>query len=383
MKISLVLSVLLFTFIIGCKSASEKRMADIPKEIPEENSLQETDIFDMSKVWPYINLGKTLPKTSTQNFLRGIDHLKNTHDTDSAIYLLRASILNYPSLKAYYELGNAYYETSDFKNAMNSYQMAEKLGYEPFGTIMFQIAKIKSVLNEVEMAGNYLEYAIQSGFVDMEAIATDTSLRNLRSDSYIYDQHLEKGLRGLNEPEKLAWIQFKKSFTILNATQSINQDLGHELLLKSSFIPYSYEKFISEMRDEKFSREISKGFYYGGQIAENANYTALIYITKDEFISGKSPLTFTLATYTNDGRIIDKKVISSLEYYNNLLSEAKFTDNKNFEIVTYTLKVKETETEEGYPNYKIESKSQANKEKFTIAENGKIIQSKTRVAGLF
>ena len=377
-----VFALLFITLFIGVFScSSERKVLSEPKVELAENSLLAADIFNMHKVWPYVQLKKELPRLSTTFFLRGIDHLKNTRDTDSAVYLLRESILNFPSVKAYYELGNAYFEKRDFDQALKAYQMAERLGYEPFGTIMFQIAKIHSIKDKTDLSGQYLEYAIQAGFVNMDQINSDTSLQNLRKDTYTFTHHLSKALRGMNDADKLIWLQYKKSFQLMTLPLTLSQNYGHERLLTSGFIVYDYERFIPEMRDEKFSRETSEGFYYGGELEETDAYVALIYLTKNEFMPAEiTPVSFTLATYTHSGKLIDKKDLAYFDIWAKNLTEARLAKNGSIEVSQFSVEFEKDPEEFGYEKNKVKSKTTENTEIYRISASGRITQEKTKLA---
>ncbi len=381
MKRSLLPLIVVSAVLLSCGS-SETGTLNVTEHTTPLQTLDESALFSMEKVWPLLQVKTEIPKASKQFFLRGIDHLKNEGDVDSAIYLIRQSLCSFPSVKAYFELGNAYFEKGDRNNALLSFQMAEKLGYEPSGTVLFKMAQIHSVGKQERLAGQYLEYAIQSGFTDIDLIESDTSLNNLRKEEYLYLRHLKQGVRGLSNMENLLWLRFRKQFVQLNFPIRMDQQKARELCMNGDFIAYDYEKFISEMRDEKFSREVSQGFYYYGQLTETPEYVALIYLTKNEFADFDEPVFFTLAVFSTEGKLLDKKQLAGGNLYMNELTEAQILKDRTIEVKTYDLTYEKDPKKFGYEENRVTDRQLSTTKFWQLSESGKIEQKPLRSASL-
>lgn len=334
--------------------------------------LQVQDIFSGEKVNMFL-LNKGLSTgEANQLFMKGIKSFKNDKNLDSAIYHFKESILIKPIANTYYELGNAFLEKKEYLNAIKSYGIAEQLGFEPYSKILYNSSCVYSLMNNVEMSGKYLEYALQSGYSNMHNIYLDKDLNNLKKTEY-FSLALTNGLNGMSNPEVLFWQQFKRLFPKLNQPiilDPLKNDVPIETL---GSISYDFEKFIAEMRDDKFSREVSKGFYYYGLLAENANYVAVIYLVKEVFYDDEAPLVYRLATFDNQGKLIDKREIAG----NNILGEpvrfAKIKPDLTISIDIFKLIYEKDPLEFGYEANKIINKSLVGKEQLSINTDGKII----------
>jgi tetratricopeptide (TPR) repeat protein len=352
--------------------------------------LSADDIFEGSKVQAFLANKPQEKNTGVARelFLKGIDAYKNKKNNGEAISAFTESILKQPSSMTYYELGNVLLDTKDYDKALKSYSMAEKLGYEPFSKILYNIACVHALMGEPELSGQYLEYALQAGYTNIDNIAKDPDLANLREDDYLFKMHLNRGLNGMSDAENLFWLQFRKPFAKTKLPLTLDLDKISIKFTDDFRISYDFEKFISEMRDEKFSREVSKGFYHVAQIVETKKYTALIYIVNDEFAgeeeeydaevkAGGLPapqlMTFRLVTFTPQGKLIDKKQIAGRELYTDLLKVATISKDKVITIKSYEITHKEDPEDVGYVNNPIKSRELVETEEFNINDDGLIL----------
>lgn len=341
--------------------------------------LENGDIFVYPKVKSYLE-NHTFSEQHQLDFLKGLDAFKNKKDLDSAIYYFEVSILSHPTGIAYYEMGNAYMDKKAYDDAILAYEMAERLDYDPFFKILYNIACAYSLKEDSEKAAQYLEYAIQAGYSNIDNINKDPDLANLRKDSWTFKSHFNRALKGLSNTENLFWLQFKRQFNPTKYPLKLDDNLDILLLTEETRISYDFEKYIAEMRDEKFSREVSKGFYYLSKVKENANYVALIYVIKEEFLGDYAPLTYRLATFTNAGKLIDKKEIAGRTDFEKPLKTALISQDGNIEITSYETEFEKDPKEEGYYNNKIAKKSKVGTEIFTINTEGKIVKSENTLS---
>ena len=148
--------------------------------------------------------------------------------------------------------------------------------------------------------------------------------------------------------------------------------MDYEKVDELPYISYEFEKYIAEMRDEKFSREVSKGFYHYAQAYETDDYVAVVYIVKEEFMGDYAPLLYRMATFTHDGKLIDKQNIGGREYLDDNLMEATLHKDKTIHIDVVKPTYEQDPDEHGYYDNKIVSKSKVGKMKYKVSSKGKI-----------
>jgi len=229
------------------------------------------------------------------------------------------------------------------------------------------------------MSGKYLEYAIQAGYNNIEHIAKDSDLKSLR-ESHYYNEAVERGLRGTSDAKNLFWLSFKKEFGPANFPQKLKQSMNIEELNALKYISFDFEKYISEMRNEEFSREVSKGFYYFSQPYETEKFVALIYVVKDEFMGELAPLTYRMATFTHEGKLIDKKDIAGSSNYSEELKEATLTKNRVINVKYFKPIYKEDPDLHGFYDNEIIKKNLLGSTTITISANGKIVEESLKNA---
>lgn len=344
------------------------------KNAVREYLLTEDDIYSGNKIQLYLNNDAKFKREATGLFLKGLNAYKNDKNLDSAKIYFISSILKEPTAKAYYELGNVLLDRKDYDNCLKAYGLAEQLGFEPYSKILYNTACVYSLKEDEELAAKYLEFAIQAGYSNLDNINKDSDLLNLRN-SYYYKEALASGLKGMSEPDKLFWLQFKRLFPKLDKPLSLDPYDSKISTEDLEFISYDFEKYIAEMRDEKFSREVSKGFYYYGLFTENDQYVALIYIVKDEYMGEDGPLTFRLATFTHDGKLIDKREIAGNEILSDPMRIATMDSKMNISIDLYETKYENDPDDVGYYNNKIVGKEKVGSESFKLSGNGYILEN--------
>lgn len=362
----------LVVLLFSC-GANPKNSSDKFQKLKITN-LEEKDMFTLVKVKAFMDSQDEKTAEYNNLFLKGLDAFKNKKNLDSANHYFNESILDYPSNIAYYELGNVLLEKKEYQKAIYAYEMSEKLGYEPFSKVLFNISCAHSLLNETELSAQYLEFALQAGYSNIENINKDSDLTNLRKDKYLFETHLKQGLKGMSDAENLFWLQFKRNFSKTSFPLKLDENLDILLLNDETHISYDFEKYIAEMRDDKFSREVSKGFYYLSEIKETKNYVALVYVIKEEFYGSDSPLIFRLATFTNEGKLIDKKEIAGRSDFSKPLKSAIIKNDMSIEITSFETIFEKNVDEEGYYDNKIVKKNKVGEETFTINKQGKIVK---------
>ncbi|AEA42066.1 tetratricopeptide repeat protein [Fluviicola taffensis] len=354
--------------------ATNKSVGNTLSNPMEQIRLGKSDLFNGEKVRLFLYQNPTESKESNKLFLAALDEFKNKKNLISASEGFMASIAAYPNAKSYYELGNVYMETKNYQRALDAYSLAEKLGYEPFAKVMFNVACAYSQLENFPMSADYLQYAIQAGYSNIDNIEKDTDLAKLREeDPSLFKRNLDLALAGMSDIENLLWLQFKRNFIQATFPLNMNSDQGKMVFDDKNRISYDFERFVAEMRDERFSREVSKGFFHFVQVADKKDFVALIYIVRDEFNGDDSPLTYRLVTFTKTGKIIDKKEIAGREDYSELLKTCVFQKDLSFTITNYETTFQKDPNEEGYYDNPIVSKKKIDTEKYRIDTSGKIV----------
>ncbi|MGV3610639.1 MAG: TPR end-of-group domain-containing protein [Fluviicola sp.] len=337
-------------------------------------SLNAADLFNGEKVRLFLYQNPKANPESNKLFLSALDEFKNKKNLVAAKEGFKASIAAYPSSKSYYELGNVCMEMKNYQGALEAYSLAEKLGYEPFSKVMFNVACAYSQLKNFPMSADYLQFAIQAGYVNMDNIEKDPDLANLRDqEPDMFRKNMDLALSGVSDIENLYFLQFKRQF--LPASFPINLNMEQEKVVydDKNRISYDYERYVSEMRNERFSRDVSKEFYNFVQVAEKANFVALIYVVKESFNGDQSPLTYRLVTFTKTGKLIDKKEIAGRQDYSELLKMCTISKDLTFTITNYETTFEKNPDEEGYYDNPVVSKKKINLEKYRIDASGKIL----------
>lgn len=367
-KIIPIASVLLM--ITSCGDPGESNVVVKEERIPIK--LTDEDLYKGNKILAFLQNEQKFLKEANTLFLNGINSYRNKADLDSAEHYLRMSILKEPTGRAYFELGNVNLDKKNFDEALMAYGIAEQLDYQPLSKIMYNRSCLYSLKGEEELAGKYLEYAIQSGYNNLDHIGKDEDLAALRETGY-YDRAIEKGLRGVSNAENLYWLEFKKQFATVKMPIKLKTELSQAEMEELKYISFDYERYISEMRDEKFSREVSKAFYHYAQPYETEGYVAIVYVVKDEYMGDYAPLTYRLATFTHEGKLIDKRQIGGRELLSEPMMEATLKKDMTISIDLLEPQYKEDPEEVGYYDNPMLSSKKVGTMKMRINEKGKII----------
>jgi tetratricopeptide (TPR) repeat protein len=337
--------------------------------------LDESEMFSSAMVAKFVSKNPIFNESSNSLFLEAIDLFRNKKEFKGAFDKFLESILVYPTSKAYYEFANLMVSMKNYVGASHAYDMAEQMGYEPFSKVLYNKACLYSLMEEVQLSGEYLEYALQAGYSNIDQINKDSDLENLRKNP-IFEQKLKNGLSGMSDPESLYWLQFKRQFPSFKFPMVLDEKTDKKAQFTSkSNINYDFERFIAEMRDDKFSRDVGKSFMYYALVKESDKYVAVIYAIQDEMYSeseNKLPLTFRLSTFTHEGKLIDKMEIGGRSLMDGPLKTCILQKDGSFELVSYATMFKKDPEEVGYIDNPIISKEEISRKKFKINGSGKI-----------
>jgi tetratricopeptide (TPR) repeat protein len=351
----------------------------LPDKIKKERQdieLTKEDIFKGNLIAAFMENDSKHLKEANTLFLRGIDSYRNNKELDSAVIYFTESILNEPSSKAYFELGNAHMDRKEYDDAMSSYRLAEQLGYQPFSKILYNKACIYSLQEEVDLSAQYLEYALQAGYTNVAHMQSDSDLENLRSKTYRFQKAVDKGLRGVSNSENLFWLQFTKLFPAMGTPIELKIQLSDEENQALEYISYDYEKYISEMRDAKFSRDVTSSYMYYANAYETDAFVVLVYIVKDEWMGDAAPLSYKLATFTHEGKLIDKHTVagSTDSDLDGVYLQATLHKDLTISGDLVQPKYEKDPDEYGYYENKVLSYKKVGTKNFSISKSGKIVE---------
>tara|TARA_R110002072_G_scaffold282761_1_gene445867 strand:- start:94168 stop:95289 length:1122 start_codon:yes stop_codon:yes gene_type:complete len=334
--------------------------------------ITEADIFSGTKILSFLNNEEKHIKESNALFLSGLDAFRNKKDFDSATIYFTKSLLKEPTAQTYYELGNLKMTQKKYDEALLAFNMAENLDYEPFSKILYNKACIYSLAEQKEESAQYIQYAIQAGYSNLEHLYKDDDLDNVRNH-WSFEKAIKDGLKGVSNAENLYWLQFKKHFAQVHFPMELKTRMSYEEMgMGNQTISYDYEKYISEMRDELFSRDVGKTFFYHVAPFETKDYVALIYIIREEYMGDSYPLLYRMATYTHEGRLIDKTIIAGQKNMDSQLIKATIKKS-GIVIKNYDLTYEKDVDEHGYYNNPVISQKQASETKLTISKEGKFV----------
>lgn len=342
----------------------------------EIQPLSYTGIFDKDSVKAYLaEVPSYFADSSKKIFLKAVDLFKNRKKTEASVKLFIQALEVYPTASGYYELGNAMmandkaYNDADY--AFKAYSMAELMDYKPWSHVLFKKACAAAV-SDNSKSGDYLTYAIMNGFVDRDKILTNKFLLKFHSVEALNSIYV-RAMAGNGDEDAVLWEGYSKQFGQASFPFAIDSGtLGH--IGQPVIISYDFEKFVPEMRDYHFSREVGKEFFYFTRVNDNQQYKAVIYGAQ-LFDGGEpSPVSYTIASFTPTGKLIDKKIIAGHLALDSAFKECSFINNSEFEIKEYKNIYKKDTEKEGYENNPIVKRDLLTTYKYSIDSVGRFIR---------
>jgi len=310
----------------------------------ERTQLTPTAIYNIDSV--RLATGSGEDKTAHKQLAAAINAYKNEKDPAKSIPLFKQSILTKPNAQVYYELGCALLDHRDDSEAVLALHVAEKLEYKPLANVMFKLAAAHAITASPEtdpsgtkgsLVTHYMELAIQMGYAKPESFRNDIAFKNFRN---VYNFNLAylaaiEGGHNVKNPELALWEEFKSEFAAMELPLTINTVWTQNHALEKG-INFAYERFVPEMRSNRFAREAGKEYYYVGLLKKDSSYTALLYAGKDDGLEEDgimhAPLFFQLVTYDSKGRIIDHLKVAGQEALADFVKVFTLQPNYTFEI---------------------------------------------------
>lgn len=344
--------------------------------VGNEFTFNERNMYLADSVTFYLSKNTGDKKKSDKLFLQAIEVFRNKKDAKGSIPLFKSSILLQPQAKAYYELGNALMDVrgSGMHEAIEAYNMAEALDYKPLAKLLYNTACAYSILENEDSAFHYLISAIEFGYSNTQQIFRDKDLAFLREQTWSFTTKVDMALSGMSDPDKILWTLFAYEFKPVEFPLVLNAD--HVKKIEASDISYEFERFIPEMRDSRFSRDVGSEYYYAGKVKEGNGFKTLLYAVRDVMIDETIPPYYYLVSFDNTGKLIDKLMVAGRRNLDKPFREAVIQDNGDIEVrdfkIEYTGETpdhsKSIKTETGTVTY------------YVIKDDGKIVPKLTTLA---
>jgi hypothetical protein len=336
--------------------------------------LDKASIYNSDSVRVFLSKTPELQSDSSKKlFLSAIDVFRNRQNPLSAIELFVSSLSIYPSATSYYELGNAFLEAKKFDEALKAFKMAEQMNYSPLGNLLFREACCFAMLDS-SVALDYVQYAIENGFVDRNKIMKDIHMARFVNTGELVSVYNE-AMAGNGDPDEVLWQGYIRDFK--KAPLPFVIDSGtFRRLGEPQYITYDYENFVPEMRDGKFSRDVGNQFFYLAKIGSAPAYTTIVYGCQS-YESNGAPVYYTLATFNRKGTLLDKKIIAGSKAFDQPFLEAVFKTPSELEIKTYKLIYEKSTENDGFENNPVKERQLQQTQKLSIDANGKIIGGQT------
>lgn len=329
-------------------------------------------LFNLDSVALFVRETPASFKDSSQKvFLNAVQLFVNQKNPVEAISIFIKALLIYPTPGAYYELGNAYLETGKYELALNAYTMAEKLDYKPLNAILFKKACCYAELDDYQ-SYDYLSYAIENGFVNRDKIFNEPHFHKIRNTIQFTETYNE-AMAGNGNADAILWEGYSKEFPEVSFPFLIDTG-SYRKIKQADPISYDYEKFVTEMRDYKFSRDVGNEFFYYAKVINSDSITAVVYGSRAYSSDEESiPVYYYLACFDKTGKLIDKKLIAGHKVLDEPVKECSFISSSSFEISEYKNEYQKTKNQYDYEVSKVMKRTFIKTTKFLITVSGKII----------
>lgn len=346
--------------------------------------LSEDNLFNSRDIMGFLQQHPQPDDQANALFMQGVDAFRNKKDIPGAITLFRQSALKYPTAKAYYELGNAFMDTKDYAKAISAYKIGEQLGFEPLSKLLYNTACAWSLNGHKDTAVAYLEYAIEAGYANTDQIMKDPDLANARQ-SDLFSTTYQSALGGHGDPESVAWQSFKRGFSLASFPLVLNKETEAEFSIgtdrNAHYISYEFEKFVPEMKSERFSREVGKEFYYLTKVSDQPEFTTVVYAVKNVMMGDGAPVAYMLASFTSKGKLIDKMIAGGQLNPGDLYRVASIQQSGQFEVKEYKQEYEKDPAENGYSENKLLSSDLKNTMHYRISGDGHF-ETDSRLIGM-
>lgn len=361
-----------------------------PTDIASLPKLNESTLYNRDSVLYVYDANRDVKsQVADKQFLKAIELYRNKKDAQGSLALFKAAIFAQPQAKTYYEMGNALSDVASAQSddgertawlnyALDAYHIAEALNYKPLSKLLFNKACIYARMDDTEEAIPALVAAIELGYDNINNIYKDKDLANLRR--WGIDSRITKALEGASDPDKLQWNLYYHEFAALKFP--VQLDIPYAQNIRNNELGYDFERFVAEMRDEKFSRETGSMFYRVGIVRNTDSVKTLVYAVQDVMMNEDTPPYYFMASYSNTGKLIDKILVAGHQKLESPFAIATIQESGDFAIKYFELVYEKDPAENGYTDNKVLEQKELNKELYTIASDGHFVKRSTELGML-
>jgi tetratricopeptide (TPR) repeat protein len=345
------------------------------------HTLSGSDIFNKEKVYDVIFDAEELQVDSLKNqsrhlFLNGIDAYKNKKHLPEAIDYFKRSLLVFPEAKTYYELGNALLDYNQGEGTLimvdSAYQVAEYLDFQPKSMLYFKKACVDNLMKDNDWSAlNNLRQAFENGFKDTNLIKTDNRISDIISSIEYQDLIIELNAGKFKNNVGGLFGLFAQSFQSVQQPFEITLD-NVELKGYSKSISYDFSRFIPEMQNTSFGRDVSNDYFFVAKVIETETYSALVYKSVSFVGEEMQPVIAKLMTYDKEGNIIASKIFAA-QFSAEKIKTGKIENNILY-LEDYKRIWKQPIDKVPFEENEVEKYESIAKAEFIIDNNGKIIE---------
>ncbi|MFT5780283.1 MAG: hypothetical protein ACI837_003244 [Crocinitomicaceae bacterium] len=188
----------------------------------------------------------------------------------------------------------------------------------------------------------------------------------LSDDAKNSANHKENGV------ESGPWFEFKTFFPQLDLPCKTPMEIDAKLF---SDLPEISKEQLEIIQEDSmgfgFRFPVMNQFYAYGKVYETEKFLALVYVRKNAFLEKIAPLSYTLATFTIEGKLIEKLIIGGSEFLDENYHEAEFKKNHTISVINLKPIYKRDIEEYGFMDNPIVSMKQIEKRTYKIDDGGK------------
>lgn len=354
--------------LFACNGPSESK-----KGSASDVALTDRNLYSADTVLMVANANSGKSKEADKLFLQAIDIYRNKKNPSQAVTIFKKSILAQPQAKAYYELGNALGDVGELREGLQAYDIADVLDYKPLNKLLYNKACYYSKLGDQDKAKTYLISAIEFGYGNLKNLQKDPDLDNLRNvNEYDFKDLIMTAMSGATDPDKLQWAVFSHEFTQVKFPLLLDMKYASNMT-EDKIISYDNERYVPEMRDYAFSRDVGAEYYRVGLVRANDSSRTLIYGVVDEMGDNTLPVYY-IASFNNKGVLIDKLLIGGQKILKDPFKVATINANYDIEVSNYQLTYEKDPEKEGYEDNKIKEQKALGKDTYAIKDDGHFVK---------
>jgi len=350
-----------------CGEGTSAQQSPLPiTELP----LSEENIYNYFRVKKAREIASETHKAVSKKKLKAGISLVNMGKQQEGIDTLLRSILYYPTMEAYFQMGNIRLELEQHEDAISAYKMAKFIDNKPNKYLFYNMA-CAYAMDDSDLDGkrrgiNYLGMATRNGYDKKDSLLTDKRLKNVRYTyefNKIYLETFGKDDDRVGEMFELFVSLFpKRSFPIQIEPRDLDKRFSKKRRLYDPLnLLIGREEYIP---DEEHYIAVA-------MLKKTANFVAVMYLAYPVNLRGRAYRNYEISTYTHEGETIDKIIFADNSNPDKYLC-GKIDRDLNITLSTH-LNIWEKDPDQyGYTDNKIDYSEFMYEEKFKINEKGEI-----------